>query len=82
MSSDQSQETSSDGPTVYEIRIKSHLGSQWRDWFGGLTIQLEKDGETSLTGPVADQAALYRVIKRVRDVGLFLLSVQRVGPGQ
>jgi hypothetical protein len=82
MTSKQSQETTSEGPTVYEMRIKGHLGSEWTDWFEGLTIQLEENGETSLTGLVADQAALYGLIKKVRDVGLPLLSVQRVGPGQ
>ncbi|MFN2133439.1 MAG: hypothetical protein ACK2VD_23140 [Anaerolineae bacterium] len=75
MSRKQSQETGSEGPTVYEIRIKGHLGPQWRDWFSGLTIQLEEDGQTVLTGPVADQAALHGLLKKVRDVGLPLLSV-------
>ena len=46
-------------PMVYQIRIKCHLGRQWTDWFGGLTITLEENGDTLLTGPVVDQAALY-----------------------
>ena len=75
MSRKKSQETGSEGPTVYENRIKGHMGPQWRDWFGGLTIQLEEDGQTVLTGPVADQAALHGLLKKVRDVGLPLLSV-------
>jgi len=66
---------------VYEIRIKGHLGSQWTDWFEGLTITLEEDGDTLLTGPVIDQAALYGLIKKVRDLGLPLVSVNPVEPG-
>jgi len=68
--------------TVYQIRIKGHLGRQWTDWFGGLTITLEEDGETLLTGPVVDQAALHGLLKKVRDLGMPLLSVNRVEPGQ
>jgi len=68
----------SDQPTLYQIRLAGHLGCQWADWFGGLTITLEDNGETVLTGPVADQAALHGLLKKVRDVGLPLLSVNRV----
>ncbi|TMD98734.1 MAG: hypothetical protein E6I80_28830 [Chloroflexi bacterium] len=67
---------------VYQIRIKGHLGRQWTDWFGGLTLTLEDNGETLLTGPVVDQAALHGVLRKVRDVGMPLLSVNRVTPGQ
>jgi hypothetical protein len=63
---------------IYEIRIKGHLGSQWTDWFEGLTITLEEDGDTLLSGPVTDQAALYGLLKKVRDSGLPLISVNRV----
>ncbi len=69
-------------PLVYQIRIKGHLGDQWTDWFEGLTITLEKNGETVLTGPVTDQAALHGLLKKVRDLGMPLLSVNRVQPGQ
>jgi hypothetical protein len=67
-------------PMVYQIRIKGHLGSQWTDWFEGLTITLEEDGDTLLTGPVIDQAALHGLLKKVRDLGLPLVSVSPVEP--
>ncbi len=69
-------------PIVYQIRLKGHLGSQWTDWFGVLTITLENDGDTLLTGPVIDQAALHGLLRKVRDLGMPLLSVNRVEPGQ
>jgi hypothetical protein len=69
-------------PAVYQIRIKGHLGSQWTDWFEGLSITLEEDGDTLLTGPVIDQAALHGLLKKVRDLGLPLVSVSPVEPGQ
>ena len=65
-------------PVIYQIRIEGQLGSQWTDWFGGLTITLGEDGDTLLTGPVVDQAALYGLLKKVRDLGLPLLAVNRV----
>jgi len=68
-------------PTVYQIRIKGHLDSQWTDWFGGLTITLEEGGDTLLTGPVVDQAALHGLLKKVRDLGMPLVSVSPVKPG-
>ena len=69
-------------PMVYQIRIKGHLGPQWTDWFGGLTITLEDNGETLLTGPVVDQAALHVLLRKVRDLGLPLISVTRVKSGE
>ena len=68
-------------PMVYQIRIQGHLGCQWTDWFGGLTITLEDNGDTLLTGRVVDQAALHGLLKKVRDLGMPLLSVIRVEPG-
>ena len=65
---------------VYQIRIKGHLSPQWTDWFEGLTITLEENGTTLLTGPVIDQAALHGYLKKVRDLGMPLLSVNSVGP--
>jgi len=67
---------------VYQIRLKGHLGRQWTDWFEVLTITLEENGETLLTGPVVDQAALHGLLRKVRDLGMPLLSVNRVKPGQ
>ena len=70
-----------DQPTVYQIRIKGHLSRQWTDWFEGLTLTLEEDGDTLLTGQVTDQAALHGLLKKVRDLGVPLLSVNCVEPG-
>ena len=64
--------------TVYQIRIKGHLGGEWSDWFGELTISLEDNGDTFLTGHVVDQAALHGLLKKVRDLGMPLLSVNQV----
>ncbi len=69
-------------PLVYQIRVRGHLGRQWADWFGGLTVTPEDNGDTLLTGPVVDQAALHGLLRRVRDLGLPLLSVMRLEPGQ
>jgi hypothetical protein len=69
-------------PVVYQIRLKGHLGSQWTNWFEGLTITLEEDGDTLLTGPVIDQAALHGLLKKVRDLGMPLVSVSPVESGQ
>jgi hypothetical protein len=71
-----------DEPGLYEIRIKGHLADQWADWFGGLTIAREDNGDTLLTGSVVDQAALHGLIRKVRDLGMPLLGVRRVEPGQ
>jgi hypothetical protein len=62
---------------AYQIRIKGHLGRQWTDWFGGLTITLEDNGDTLLTGPVVDRAALHGLLKKVRDLGMSLVSVSQ-----
>ena len=66
----------------YEIRLKGHLDARWAEWFEGLTITLEEDGDTLLTGPVIDQAALHGLLKKVRDLGLPLVSVCPVEHGQ
>ena len=71
-----------DEPGLYEIRIKGLLDDRWAAWFGGLTLTREDNGETLLTGPVVDQAALHGLLRKVRDLGMPLLSVTRVRPGQ
>lgn len=67
-------------PVVYQIRVQGHLGQQWSDWFDGLTITHEENGQTFLTGPVVDQSALYGLLKKVRDLGLPLVAVLPLKP--
>jgi hypothetical protein len=62
-------------PAIYQVRIQGHLSRQWIGWFGGMAITLEENGDTLLTGPVVDQAALHGLLKKVRDLGMPLLSV-------
>lgn len=79
MSNELNSESHPGQPIVYQIRIKGHLGSQWTEWFAGLTITLEEDGNTLLTGIIIDQAALHGLLKKVRDLGIPLLSINSVG---
>ena len=69
-----------DQAMVYQIRIKGHLDRRWTEWFGGVTITLEDDGETLLTCRVEDQAALHGLLRKVRDLGMPLISAIRVNP--
>jgi len=82
MSNKLNPKTDPSQPVVYQIRTKGYLGPKWIDWFDGMTITLEEDGETLLTGPVVDQAALHGLLKKVRDLGLPLISVSPVEPDQ
>ena len=70
-----------DEPMVCQIRVKGHLGRQWANWFEGLTITLEDNGDTLLTGPVVDQAALHSLLRKVRDLGIPLISAICIKPG-
>jgi hypothetical protein len=81
MSHELNPKTDPGQPAIYQIRIKGQLDPQWTDWFAGLTITPEKDGDTLLTGPVIDQAALHGLLKKVRDLGMPLVSVSPVEPG-
>ena len=69
-------------PAIYQIRVRGRLGHQWAAWFAGLAIAPQDNGDTLLTGPVVDQAALHGLLRRVRDLGLPLLSVIRVEEDQ
>jgi hypothetical protein len=82
MSQSPNPKTDPDQPLVYQIKVEGHLGYQWTDWFAGLAITLEEDGDTLLTGLVVDQAALYGLLKKVRDLGMPLVSVNRTQPDQ
>ncbi|WP_051250991.1 hypothetical protein [Paenibacillus harenae] len=77
MTNHQSSKTDASEAFVYQIRIKGHLGPWRSDWFEGLTIRLEENGDTLLAGPV-DQAALYGFLRKIRDLGMPLLSLERV----
>jgi hypothetical protein len=81
MSNVRYRKTDPDQPMLYQIRIKGHLGNGWTAWFGDVTITLEDNGVTVLTGSVVDQAALHGLLKKVRDLGAALISVMRVEPG-
>ena len=81
MSNNSDPITNPSQPVVYQIRIKGYLGCEWTDWFEGLTITLEEDGDTLLTGPVIDQAALHGLLKKVRDLGMPLVSVSPLEHG-
>ncbi len=66
----------------YEIRVQGHLPKEWEDWFNGLAIENQPNGEALISGPIADEAALHGLLIRIRDLGLPLLSVVRIKPGE
>jgi hypothetical protein len=65
-------------PTVYQIKLRGHVDPEWTDWLAGMTISLRDNGETVLTGPLMDQAALHGLLKKIRDLGVPLLSVMEI----
>jgi hypothetical protein len=69
-------------PLAYQIRLKGQLSSEWAEWFGGLTITPEDTGTTLLTGAAIDQAALHGLLKKIRDLGLQLISINPIEPVQ
>lgn len=78
MTDEQQANPDANQQTVYQFRIKGHLGTQWMGWFEGLTVTLEEDGNTLLSGPVIDQSAMHGILKKIRDLGMPLLSVNSV----
>ena len=72
------REIGPDQPMIYQIRLKGQLDARWADWFGGMAVDLTEDGHTLLTGPVADQAALHGLLRKVRDVGIPLVSINEI----
>jgi hypothetical protein len=67
-------------PYIYQIVLQGHLSGQWSDWFNGFTITLDEHGRTILVEPVIDQAALHRLLKKIRDLGIPLISLNRLDP--
>ena len=82
MSSELHSATDFDEPLAYQIRLKGQLGSEWAEWFGGLSITPDADGNTQLISPAIDQEALHGLLKKVRDLGLPLISINPIEPGQ
>jgi hypothetical protein len=80
MSSNGNSEFNPGAPPVFQIRIQGHLGGQWAEWFDSLAITLDENGDTLLTGPVIDQAALHGLLRKVRDLGMPLVLVSPVEP--
>jgi hypothetical protein len=81
MPDERKQTHESPDTAAYQIRIEGHLGQQWADWFEGMSITPEDGGDTLLTGPLADQAALHGLLKKVRDLGMTLVSINRIDAG-
>jgi hypothetical protein len=82
MSNKSTVPTEAGQPMIYQIRLKGHLSPRWTNWFEGLNLTLEDNDATLLTGSVVDQAALYGLLRKVRDLGLPLISVIQVDPKQ
>lgn len=72
----------SNQPDIYQIVLQGQLSSQWSDWFDSFTLVQDEHGQTILVGRVTDQAALHGLLKKIRDLGLPLISVNRLDPGE
>ena len=72
----------SNEPLAYQIKLKGQLGNEWAEWFGGLSITLDADGNMLMISPALDQAALHGLIKKVRDLGLALISINPIESDQ
>jgi hypothetical protein len=70
------------GPIIYQIKIEGHLDNSWQEWFEGMSIRRLKDGNTLLSGEVVDQAGLYGLLKKIRNLGISLISIVPVGEGE
>lgn len=80
MQNEQNLGNDPDTSKIFQIRLQGHLGQQWAGWFDGLTIVLEEDGNTLLSGPIIDQSALHGILKKIRDLGMPLLAVSQIEP--
>lgn len=80
MTDEQSSNPDANQQTIYQFKLKGHLGQQWMNWFEGLTVTLEEDGNTLLSGIVVDQSALHGILKKIRDLGMPLLTLSQVEP--
>ena len=78
MADEQKSNPEANQQTVYQFKLKGHLGQQWLNWFEGLTATLEEDGNTLLSGTVVDQSALHGILKKIRDLGMPLLSMNLI----
>lgn len=75
-------ENAPNAPKIFQIKIKGHMSQKWVDWFDGLTVTLGEDGNTILSGPIIDQSALHGILKKIRDLGMPLLSVNSTDSNQ
>jgi hypothetical protein len=82
MMHEQHSNRGTDQPAIYQIILQGHLSRQWSDWFEGFTITLDERGQTILVGPVPDQPALHGLLKKIRDLGIPLISLNRLDPGE
>ena len=78
MPDERKQINNSPDTMAYQIRLEGHLGPQWAEWFDGMSITPDANGDTLLTGSLPDQAALHGLLKKVRDLGMTLVSINRI----